>query len=62
MDIEFACAQSLEDSQLYYYMLHEKFLKIMFPYCSYLKNKRIDKMVCIFDMSKTSVLKIFTKV
>ena len=62
MDIKYVSRQNFKDIQMFFYILHEKMLKVLFPFCSNYKNKRIDKIVSIIDLEKISVWSLFTKV
>ena len=62
MDVSYVKSQSVQDTEVFYFLLHEKILKVLFPICSDLVDQRVDKIVSIFDMSKVSVFKLFTKV
>ena len=62
MDIEFITNQDKEDIKMYYYILHEKMLTVLFPICSEIKGKRVDKMFSIYDLDNVALWGLYSKV
>lgn len=62
LDVEFVKSHSMDDIKMYFYILHEKMINVLFPICSNFKNQRVDKIITIMDLDKVSVWSLFTKV
>lgn len=59
---EYALEFEVEQIELFYYVLHEKMLKVLFVSCSKAKNQRVDQIIAIFDLADVKLLTFFTKV
>lgn len=62
LDIKYATSKKLIEAEAYYYLLHERIMKVIFIESSRAAGKRIDQMFVIYDLRKISVWDIFTKV
>jgi hypothetical protein len=62
MTVEYAKSFELDQIELFYYILHEKMIKILFASCSKHKNKRIDQIISIFDLEGFALWSFYSKV
>lgn len=62
VDPEFILSFKIEEIELYYYILHEKIMKVLFPCCSRLTGRPVDQIIAIYDLANVSLWSLFTKV